>query len=47
MKFWMFPTAIMLLQIGAGAVYIKMGNIKVGIFYLTCAGSNAALTFIP
>jgi hypothetical protein len=47
MKFWMFTTAIMVLQIGAGVVFIKDGNIKLGVFYITCACSNAALTFIP
>lgn len=41
-----FPVAIMLLQIGAGSVYIWQGNRSLGVFYLTCAASNAALTFI-
>ncbi len=46
MKPWMFPVAIMALQVGADLVYCANAKLSLGVFYITCAASNAALTFI-
>lgn len=47
MKTWMLPTLIGLIQIGAGWQFIKAGNMKLGLFYFTCAASNAVMAFVP